>query len=47
MASARLCVPDVVDQSQGLQENVALVLGVGVAADWGPCLRLKKMMILQ
>ena len=34
--------PDVVYQSQGLQENVALVLGVGEVADWGPCHRPKK-----
>ena len=38
-----VCVfPGVVYQSQGLQENVALVLGVGVVADWGPCHRLEK-----
>ena len=42
IASASLRVSDVVYQSQGLQENIALVLGVGVVADWGPCHRLKK-----
>ena len=37
-----VCVfPDVIYQSQGLQGNVALVLGVGEVADWGPCHRPK------
>ena len=38
-----VCVfSDVVYQSQGLQENAALVQEVGVVADWGPCHKIRK-----
>ena len=43
-----VCVfPGVVYQSQGLQENAALVQKVDVVAHWGPCHKLEKMVILQ
>ena len=38
-----VCVfPGVVYQSQGLQENAALVQEAGVVAGWGPCHKLEK-----
>ena len=37
----------VVYQSQGLLENIALVIGVGEVATWDLCHRLKRMVTLQ
>ena len=42
-----VCVfPGVICQSQGLQGDIALVQGIDVVADWGPCCKLEKMVIL-
>ena len=45
IARASLCVFRCSLPESGFK--VALVQGVGVVADWGPCSKLEKMVILQ